>query len=152
MPAFHFLRHPVGVMCVLMFAFIAWVWHDAVTPRVAALERPEVLPVQLEASLAPPPEVQFQPTPPEIAQAIPKLRTGLTRAEVEGIIGTPAPTNIHPAIVSATRGTYFMCYEVELEPDAAELPAQPKPRTLVTLEFDAHKHGHPLRAIHGPRL
>jgi hypothetical protein len=124
--------------------------RDAVSaPPSAELEPADVLHVQLKPYPAPPPALEERPrlTPREIAQAIPKLKAGMTRSEVEGIVGQAAPGNVHPPILSAARGTYFMTYEVDLEQPAAQ-PAQPKPRALVTLEFDATKHGHTLLGIH----
>jgi hypothetical protein len=100
--------------------------------------------------------------PRETAQVLPKLKPGMTRAEVEVLVGLPAPDDIHPATVSEGRVIYHMSYEADLEPTTTVRPIRPykpmpmgrdpppNPRTFVVLEFDATKPGHPLLGIYYP--
>lgn len=158
MPVIGLLRHPVGVLGVFVSAFVVWVLCDAVaTPSPPALGAElsvvKPLPVQTEPALPPPPE-KFKPSPREMAQLVTKLKPGMTRAEVEGLVGEAAPGDIQPAIIGGSQTTYTMSYEAALtsEPDAVDSPtvtheSQPKTRTLVKLEFDATKPGHLLVGI-----
>jgi hypothetical protein len=131
MPALRLLCHPAGVMGLLACAFIAWLWHDAASPEElpplgSELRVVASIPIQLDPVL--PPEPKLKPSPREIAQLVAKLKPGMTRAEVEGLVGEAAQGDIQPPIIGGTRTTY-------------------KARTLVTLEFDATKPGHPLLGI-----
>jgi hypothetical protein len=149
MPRFRIPRdYPVVVLCVVTLAFLVWLWRDAVAaplPTLGAAEPAPVLAVLTEPMhVAPPPVIR--PAPREVAQVLSQLKTGMTRAEVEVLVGVPEANDIQPATVSGGRVTYRTCYEAELEP----APAAPKGRTLVTLEFDASKPGHPLLGIHYP--
>ncbi|MBP3958635.1 hypothetical protein J8F10_25590 [Gemmata sp. G18] len=81
----------------------------------------------------------------------------MTRTEVEGLVGAPVPSDIHPATITGGKVTYHTAYEADLEPPATVRPIRhtkvigPAPaRTLVTLEFDATQPGHPLVEVHYP--
>ncbi len=127
----------------------------------------------------PPPQFveRFDPTKLETGrwttstEALPKLKPGMTRVEVEEILGPPAADALHPVTVNEGRVTYRTAYALA-EPDAPltirplkasvrRLP--PIPREIapqvaptaratataaVALEFDASKPGHPLVEIH----
>jgi hypothetical protein len=93
----------------------------------------------------------------DTAQLLPKLKPGMTRTEVEGLIGAPAPADLHPAAVAQGKVTYSTTYEADLGPPPTVRPIgalrpspNPKGRAVVRLEFDATKPGHPLLEIHYP--
>ncbi|MDY3562520.1 hypothetical protein R5W23_003986 [Gemmata sp. JC673] len=150
-------RHPFLVLTALGITFAAWICWDALSPP-----EPEAVPeVTLRTRLAPTAIVDdavFPVTTPEgTAQALPRLKTGMSRTEVEGLVGAPTPGNISPATVADGRVVYRTQYETDLAPPATvrpiqrSLPRHPSPSSaLVTLEFDATKPGHPLVGIYYP--
>jgi hypothetical protein len=104
-----------------------------------------------------------RPNPRETAQVLAKLKPGMTRAEVEGVLGTPGPQDIHPATISDGIVTYNTTYTADLGPPATVRPIRPHPKfpvpvrdakpatpTVVILQFDATKPGHPLLGIYYP--
>jgi hypothetical protein len=146
------------------------VWYDVFRPgpRAVLPERELPLPGPPEAVTAdgtspprkflPQPFETMEANPQVIARVLHKLKPGMTRTEVEGLVGRPAPHDVHPATVADGRVTYRACYEADLEPPSTVRPirptrpvvARPADRTLVTLEFDATKPGHPLIEVHYP--
>ncbi len=168
-------RHALAVLGLVVLAFVVWVWQTAFRtdePRIAG-------PQPNELSLANMPQAMTddqipdnvtvpldrdkrgKPNPRETAQELPKLKPGMTRVEVEGLVGIPAPQDTHPATVSGARVTYRTSYEADLELPTTIRPFRhfrppvhhdPKrgDRTLVTLEYDATKTGHPLLGVHYP--
>jgi hypothetical protein len=114
---------------------------------------PRALPVRGPVAIVADGAEQAQHRAVSLAQ-IPKLRPGMPRAEVEGILGPPQPEHVQPVFVGEGRLTYRTAYEL-LDPDppatirpipSRRTPADPKPAAtpLVTLEFDATRAGHPL--------
>jgi hypothetical protein len=176
MLVFRFLhRHPIALLGLLAAAFLTWVLWDAgvAPPKVQGpqgkpIEPQEEPPVALDdlpvrrLPLPPGVERKPRPNPHDTAQLLPKLKPGMTRTEVEGLVGLPAAEDIHPALVLDGRVTYFTAYEADLEAPATVRPIRtprppapgrlPRPgaRTLVTLEFDASRPGHPLLGVHYP--
>jgi hypothetical protein len=157
-----FLRlRPIVVLVGGVCAFAAWLWYESVYPN----NKPVVTNNGFvpHKRLLPPPVAD---TPVLAPTVLPKLRPGMPRTEVEDLLGAPAPTDIHPATVAGGRVTYFTAYETDLAPvptvrstrPIASMGRQPPsdknaarpPRTLVTLEFDATKPGHPLVGVHYP--
>ena len=160
-------RHPIALLGVFAAAFVVWLWRDSlpVNPQVMTVEGPPRPPLQPRPFPAPPNFDELEagkPTPQDTAQVLSKLKPGMTRAEVEGLVGLPADGDIHPATVADGRVTYHTSYEADLGPAPTVRPTriprprtQPgepnsTPRTLVTLEYDASKPGHPLLGIHYP--
>jgi hypothetical protein len=93
---------------------------------------------------------------PGLATGIPKLKPGMTRREVEGLLGPPPAEHVQPVVVREGRLTYHTAYQLT-EPD---IPATiqvipwlgrpsttPRPGFLLTLEYDATRAGHPLLGI-----
>ncbi|MCI0700409.1 MAG: hypothetical protein L0241_04950 [Planctomycetia bacterium] len=173
-----FIRsHPVLVLGVLVAAFAGWVWIDVFRekePRlvggpeggnpnldvdVPTFEGEVVLEPAPQRRVLPPNEGE-KPNPQRTARVLPKLKPGMTRTEVEGLVGVPAPQDIHPVRVSNGKVTYLASYDADLAPIQTVRPirpthpmGQPTPpatRTFVTLEFDATKPGHPLIEVHYP--
>jgi len=81
--------------------------------------------------------------------------------QVESLVGIPPPAHVLPAIVADGKVTYHIAYNVDLSPvpvqpirtglpRPTELDSHSSDRTLVMLEFDATKHGHPLLGIYYP--
>jgi hypothetical protein len=174
------VRHHPGIfLAVVATAFAAWVWVDVfrglsrpADPQVAdgpndgsaAPFFPKRVPppppiMGLNGELAPVPEPEQPRSSPTItAQVLPKLKPGMTRTEVEGLVGAPQARDVYPATFADGRVTYRASYEADLEPPPTVRPIRPgrhvaKPpanRTMVTLEFDATKPGHPLIEVHYP--
>lgn len=157
-------RNPLLVLGAFVVAFAVWVLSDSTGPRESvAPAAPVDVPgdVQRQRFIPLPVEDGGEPvrvTPQGTAQALPKLKPGMTRTEVEGLVGAPVAGNIYPATVHDGRVTYHTQYEADLAPPATvrpigrtrPLPQPAAPRALVTLEFDATKPGHPLVGIHYP--
>jgi hypothetical protein len=166
-------RHPIALLGLFAIAFIVWLWRDSLPVAQPVLEPgdsrlPSVQGPILRRALPLPPGATPDPAKLHVplgkgtVQALAKLKPGMTRAEVEQLVGTPAPEDILPATVSGGKVTYFTAYDADLGPLSTvrpitphrshpkEPPPGPKERTLVTLEFDATKPGHPLLGIHYP--
>jgi hypothetical protein len=91
---------------------------------------------------------------------LPQLRVGMSRIEVEGLIGPPPADQVLPIAVVDGRATYQTAYPVDLDPAPVmtvrpfgrRLPPPPRPApsptNLVSLEFDASLPGHPLVNVH----
>ena len=149
-------RNPAAVLSVVVATILGWVASGLLNP-------PPVPP-------PPGPKLALRPLPvpvldglegavpidgerPVPVEALPKLRPGMTRAEVEKVLGPPGPGGLHPVTVSEGRLTYRTAYELA-EPDLPatvrlivrpRVPARPTdPKSQVALEFDASKPGHPL--------
>lgn len=143
-------QYPVALLAVVALAFVSWVWWDALP--AAAPQVPHMPPEmsRFDVSIAPSESAAF-------ATVLPKLKPGMTRAEVEHLAG--APENIHPATVTGDRVTYHTAYEADFGAPPTVRPIRPMPkppadpsapRAIVTLEFDATRPGHPLLNVHYP--
>jgi hypothetical protein len=171
MRTFRFLRHPLAILSAFALGFIAWLWRDATAPQgPPGPEGPNVVIADgsVNRRLPMPPGVenapQTKPGPRETAQVLAKLKPGMTRAEVEGVLGAPAPHAIHPVTVTDGTITYNTTYEADLGPPPTVRPIRPHPKfpmppaqatrpaapTVVILQFDATKPGHPLLGIFYP--
>lgn len=174
-------NHPVALLGVFVAAFVLWLWSESRPLREVAhmpvLDNHNTAVYPPDGGRFPPgdgwprrplpppplnPPENAKPDPQGTAQVLSKLKPGMTRAEVEQLVGTPAPDDILPATVSDGKVTYQTAYEADLGPLPTVRPIEPmrphakahrpapKGRTLVTLEFDATKPGHPLLGIHYP--
>lgn len=158
-------NNPIAVLSVLAVALIAWVAVDLF---------PSQSPVpNLDPAAFPPSKIKkFLPSPPEEPShhaasvsvgMLSKVKPGMTRIEVEQILGPPAPDQLQP--VTQTNGglTYCTAYElINSELPTTIRPIQPKasrtsiqstpvdPKSQVTLQYDASKPGHPLIEVHYP--
>jgi hypothetical protein len=160
-------RHPIAVLSVIALAFVVWVWRDAFRgpPVVAPVAQVD----GEEGPFLPPPKLPVKkrftngdhvpPAPHGTVQVFSKLKPGMTRTEVEDLVGTPASKDIHPATIIDGRVTYHTTYEADLGPPPTVRPIRlPRPHPtehdakplVVVLEFDATKPGHPLIDVHYP--
>lgn len=154
-------NNPVAALCVVVAGVVGW--------AASGFLRPDPQPVGHNGpELAPPVQGfrpvtdmdDFTPTPPEHqsipADMLPRLKPGMTRVEIETILGPPTATSLHPVTVTGGKPTYQMAYELA-EPDAPptvrplRIPRPPRdpgqPKSLVALEFDASQPGHPLLGV-----
>ncbi len=164
-------RNPVAVLALFVLAFGAWVLVDTLQKpqqRYVQIDPHDYQLIGVEAPPlgGPPPAVEEKPRPAPhaTAEAIRKLKPGMTRTEVEVLVGAPAANDIHPASVNDGRVTYHTTYEtdLDLDPPATVRPINtPRPgpkdrdpnlrgKAVVKLEFDATKPGHPLVSVHYP--
>ena len=158
-------RYPLALLGLLAIAFCVWVFWDAVAPQRVAVPPPSEeseAPSDLRMRRLPlPPGVYMKArlNPHDTAQALPLLKPGMTRAEVEGFVGRPAAQDVHPATIRDGKVTYQITYEADLEPPATvrpiRIPRRHSPERdpsasewpLVALEFDATRAGHPLLGV-----
>jgi hypothetical protein len=157
-------RYPIAVLGLFALAFVIWLWRDAIPiNQPDPLDADQVKMAQNDPDWPPrkklpaPIAAPFVPLPPG-GHPLAKIKPGMTRAEVEELVGAPAPQDIHPVTVADGKVTYMTAYEADLGPAAtirpitprAHAPKAPAGRTVVTLEYDATKPGHPLLGIHYP--
>ena len=151
-------RHPIALFGVFAIAFVVWLWRDTLPsydtgpdssePQVSY---PRALPTPI-AVLNQEDEAdgneKVKPTPQDTAQVLSKLKPGMTRAQVEELVGVPAVGDIHPATIADGKVTYHTTYEADFGPAPTVRPTRivrpqpgrdPASRTLVALEFDATK-------------
>jgi hypothetical protein len=154
-------NHPLHLALALVLAFGAWVAYDV----SAGLRRSN------QARLDPPPVdapsvVELQPPPffdntNGVAQArdgarpgvvtadlIPKLQLGMARVAVEELIGQPPAGLVHPVTMVDGKFIYRASYLANL--DSGPPMSAPAPRSIIALEFDAGRPGHPLLKVHVP--
>lgn len=154
-------QYPLALLGVIAVAFVAWIWWDLIPKRDTHL-------IVYQEAIDPSTIRRKLPLPitdpiavPDTANGLAKLKPGMTRAEVEKLVGAPDPEHVYPATISAGRVTYHATYEADLGPIPTIRPIRPSRvtpvrepdvagRTLVTLEFDATKPGHPLLGVYYP--
>jgi len=162
-------RHPIALLGAFVLAFGVWLWRDSLPDgqpqaqdpgdvHLMAVQAPPIRKLPLPPGVEDPEKAK--PAPQGTAEALTKLKPGMTRSEVEGLVGAPSPDRILPVTVADGRVTYQTAYEADFGPAATVRPITPRPhgpraapareRTLVTLEYDATKPGHPLLGIHSP--
>jgi hypothetical protein len=141
-----------------------WVAYDLLVPPVPRQQFPDVLQSQGPHPFAPTPPAAIEQLvtgrPPPSATVLPRLKPGMTRVDVENLLGPPGSDDISPVATIEGRTTYRMSYELsDLPPPATVRPIHagrnhlPSPelriyRSFVALEFDATLPGHPLVHIH----
>jgi hypothetical protein len=158
------VQHPLAVLGLLSVAFGVWAsWGQ--TPPSAGSHGPD-----LPASV--PPKIikkaTFRRTDPsdrlsplEVARALPKLHPGMMRAEVEELVGPPAPDDIQLVTLADGHVIFRTSYEVDLDALPAGQSARgrgPRPdrsagsndRTLVVLNFDSARRDYPLLSVEYP--
>jgi hypothetical protein len=172
MHVLHHLRsNAVIIACVIVVGLNVWVASQLldtgrpVEPRVVyvpdhleggTLRAVPVPIVPTFATDAVPPETESPRTPSYRSSivstaALPKLKLGMTRAEVEQLLGTPPADHIQAVIVNADRITYQTIYELFESNLPLVTRARAKltdnPESFVALEFDASQPGHPLLGV-----
>jgi hypothetical protein len=151
-------RNPAAVLSVVTAAVLGWVAAGLLNPPSPPVYPPLASPPTPVAAAPieapPPPELPGLRNARSVAvEVLPKLRPGMTRVEVEGMLGPPTADDLHPVTLAEGRLTYRTAYELA-EPDLPatirpivrpRVPARPTdPKSQVALEFDASKPGHPL--------
>jgi hypothetical protein len=163
--------NPIVLLAVAVIALVAWVAVDLMTSapkkRVGdqAASDDEVPPLvisghTLRVPPAPIPDdegvglgVGLTDAPSIPLAVLPKLKPGMSRAQVETLVGLPAPERIHPVTASDGRLTYRTAYDLagaDLPMTVRPIRPQPRipqpvqPQALVALEYDASQPGHPL--------
>ena len=159
-------RHPLALLGVIAIAFIGWIWWDAIPARGPAPQDANEMvgvaphgPLRRVLPLVAPGDRVDVPHDP--SKGLAKLKPGMTRAEVEKLVGAPAE-HVYPATISDGRVTYHAAYEADLGPPSTIRPIRAPQRhtigrepdvagrMLVTIEYDATKPGHPLLGVHFP--
>lgn len=150
---------PVVVGVAVGVAAIAGGWYLL---RIAPANAP---PVEVVAFAPPgydPAAARSRPLPPDPAvvdlDMLPQLQPGMSRAEVEDVIGLPPSGHVEP-IAGGINGrvTYRTAYPMDLTRGggrrggrAAPPPAPAGPQCCIAFEFDATLPGHPLVNVYYP--
>jgi hypothetical protein len=154
-------NNPAVVLASLVTALGVWVVSDAAY-RDRPPDGPTLVPAPATTSdadllAAKPDPLVGRPVPVGV---LPQLRPGMSRIEVEGLIGLPPADGVLPVAVVDGRATYQTAYPVDLDPSPVmtvrpfgrriPLPPsdEPPPTSLIALEFDASVPGHPLVNVH----
>lgn len=157
-------RNPLLVLGAFTTTFVVWVWQDSIVDPVPAVSPHELVTQRPQPAFATIHDVAainelLSKAPHGTAHAFPKLKPGMPRSEVEGLIGAPAAGSTSPAVITdGGRVTYHTQYEADLGPVATVRPIERAKRSeprreavaIVTLEFDATRPGHPLLMIYYP--
>ncbi|HEY3789114.1 MAG TPA: hypothetical protein VGL71_09675 [Urbifossiella sp.] len=166
MKPLRFLRdYPMAIAVVLVLGFAAWLAYDAckppnysppplaIGPNTTQVHSPRPLPENPALKLARSPD----PSRPGLVTAdlITRLHPGMARVEVEELIGTPPAELVHPVANVNGRFTYRASYLANLEkshttPGPGAISAAPPPRSMIGVEYDASRPGHPLVKVHIP--
>lgn len=154
MKLFHHIRNaPLPVLAVVVAGFGLWIAYDAATargpagggyePSLAVQDGPLFIPDRPTPKLS---EVR-----PEL---FPRLKPGMSRAEVEGLLGPPLADLIRPVAETDGRLTYHTTYPVTTDAmplnTVRPIGGRVMPvvilanQSQIALEFDATLPGHPL--------
>jgi len=152
-------ENPIVVLGVAIAVLIAWIAVDS-SKGPLALPSHSALQAAESVELAQPiPAQTLLPTAPGFPAVsvamLPKLKPGMTRVEVEDLLGPPNADRVEPVTITNGRMCYRTTYELDdlgtpmtvrpIQFGARILPPPPRqPRSLVALEFDASQPGHPL--------
>jgi hypothetical protein len=154
-----FRDNPIVLLVVALAGFGAWIVSDLTSPPA---RRPTVTGANelghLTKPLPPPPTPDGRTVP---RGTLAQLKPGMSRVEVDELLGTPQPDHLGPITVQDGCPIYLVTYKVDLRPVAvprvSRVPvlAPPTPDSsphtqTLTLEFDASRQGHPLRRIQFP--
>lgn len=157
-----FLRdNPLALLAVAVLGFGAWV--------VADLSRtPEPSPDHggMAAAIVAPPQPGIVVETKETWQGgpgvvtheqMPHLKPGMSRSEVEAMIGPPPSDLVTPVEEADGQMTYRATYLANFDaptirPTATRRlpPAPVVPKSVIALEFDASRPGHPLVRVQYP--
>lgn len=147
---------PVLLLVVVLIGFGLWVASDlpADRPPPSPMGGPPQMslaaPEELSASL--PTSGPLVVTP----EMVSRLQPGMTRSEVEAVIGPPPAELVHPVAVVNGKHVYQADYLANLDAPqfgtrmagGRSVPVPVVPKTLIAVEFDASRPGHPLLKIH----
>lgn len=162
-----FLRdNPLLLLGVAVIGFGAWVIGDQLVPKAddrspIAMQSPPIVVHNskmsaFEASGEVPAATAEAPRSPGLVTSdlVPQLRPGMSRSEVEALIGPPPANLVTPVTESNGRMTYHAAYLANLDAPASKpsdnlgrrtVPGpQPVVKSMISLEFDASRPGHPL--------
>jgi hypothetical protein len=120
---------------------VAWQMADTdSTPPAGTTVHATFAPAGTGSVRRPPAPVGLHPT------LIPQLQAGMSRAEVEELVGLPEAANVRPVGESNGRPTYQTTYEFEFGLGSGSGRPVPgaEPLALIGFEFDASLPGHPL--------
>jgi hypothetical protein len=141
--AFH-----VAVGVVFAAGAVAGGWYLL---RVAPANAPPVAVVAVPPAGYDPNATRTRPLPPNPAvtlAVLPALQPGMSRAEVEDVIGLPPSARVEPIDGTGGRVTYRTAYPIDLGGGCvARPPAGVGPQCFVGFEFDATLPGHPLVTV-----
>jgi hypothetical protein len=152
-------NHPLALAGVLVAAFGVWLAADATreeTPQ-PPFQPPEVFTTS-RALPADPTKTQrtrdlLRPGV-VTADLIPRLHPGMARVEVEELIGPPPAGLVQPvANVDGKliyRASYFANLDAKPDAPSGSATPAPTPRSVIAIEFDASRPGHPLLKVHLP--
>jgi hypothetical protein len=159
--------NPLVLLTVAVIALVAWVAIDLTTtapkkqpvdPAAASDDAADHDLNRLTLRVPPAPipvdaVVAITDTPTVPLTVLPKLKPGMSRVQVETLIGLPVAERIQPVTASEGRLTYRTAYDLgEADPPMTIRPIRPPPRipqpgqppALIALEYDASQPGHPL--------
>lgn len=164
-----FLRdNPLLLLGVVIIGFGTWVIGEQLAsrdepqpqgqlmspPLVRAVDLPTISTGLETTTASEPPRVPGVVT----SDLVPQLRPGMSRSEVEAIIGPPPADLVTPVAESNGRMTYHAAYLANLDArpplrtdmtNRRAIPPQPPiAKSVITLEFDATRPGHPLVRVH----
>jgi hypothetical protein len=161
-------NNPIVVLCVMATALIIWIAMDLLPsgtptngPKVVSNPPPSISPPTIPPPPPKPGKFVQRPPMPVTVEMLPKLKVGMTRIEVERLLGPPAEDQLQPVTQTNGGPTYCTAYELieseipmtirPIRPKTARIPSRSvEAKTHVTLEYDASKPGHPLIEVHYP--
>lgn len=157
-------ENPVIVLGVAIAVLIGWIAIDLSKGPLALLPHSALQAAESAELVQPIPAQALLPgahgTPAVSVAMLPQLRPGMTRAEVEDLLGPPTADRVEPVTFQNGRVRYRTTYELDdsgvpmtirpIQFRARILPAPRAPRSLVALEFDASLPGHPLVEVLDP--
>jgi hypothetical protein len=145
-------RNPVAGLAIVAAGIGGWIAAGLLDNGPPSVEPP---PGEMSLRIAEVPRIPPPPGSATVSLAVlPKLKLGMTRVEVEDLLGPPTADAVQPVTVIDGRLRYRAAYDLgEPDPPATirpirrprlpmPIPDPPLPR--VALEFDASKPGHPL--------
>ena len=179
MGVFHRIRsNRVFVACVVLVGLSAWATtqmgsvHRPTDPRLVRGPQHSLVSDDMAAIISSPPTLPSDTIAPAVEEtrfgvpvrnstasvvALPALKPGMTRAEVEGLLGLPPADQIQGVTVNEGRMTYRTTYELSeqgvpmtIRPikSRARVPSRSvAPHSSIALEYDASQPGHPLLQV-----
>ncbi len=153
-------NNPIVVLCAMAAALFLWIAMDLL-PSGTPTPTETAAPTHKSGKFLPrPPEPPLPHSMPVTVEMLPKLKVGMTRIEVERLLGPPAADQLQPVTQTNGSPTYCTAYELidseipmtirPIQPKSARIPPDRtvETKTHVTLEYDASKPGHPLIEVH----